>query len=262
MYNHPAYYYEYSPNSKEPDGDFFDQVAEVISHSPSLHHLCILQLGQSEGDSSFRHLTSKVPAAQPLAHLKSLHLGISDLKLDAISVTHLKSLTALHIEGPTHSLHTGEDLWPALASADIKLQDITVWHLSELLMEYLESYSGLQRLHVLLVYCPDGNWTSYDRQSFLEKILPLHNLSPTITTSPEANHSPWDEDMRINSPGLVFEVQPQGKAVQPGGHDILPSVDVTACIDCIPDCLPLVVRIRPLSCPPRIISHLSLLCPV
>lgn len=261
LFNHPLYYGN-SPNSKTPDSDFFDQLAEVISKSPFLHHLSILQQGQAKYDSSFLHLTSKVLPTRPLAHLKSLYLAITDLKLNAISVHHLRSLTSLHVEGSAHSLHTGEELWPALAAADIKLQNITVWHLSELLAKYLESYSGLQRLHVLLMYYPDGNCTTYDRQSFFQKILPLHNLSSVFTASPAGNHPPWDDDSRSNNQGLAFEVRSQGKAGQPQTLEILPSVDVTACIDCIPDCLPLVVRIRPPSYLPRVISHLSLFNPV
>ncbi|KJA27606.1 hypothetical protein HYPSUDRAFT_34712 [Hypholoma sublateritium FD-334 SS-4] len=255
LFSRPLYYGN-SPNNNTPDSDFFDQVAEVISKSPFLHHLSILQPGQCKYDSSFRHLISKVPHTLPLAHLKSLYLAITDLKLDVISIPHLRSLTSLHIEGSAHSLHTGEELWPALAAAHIKLKNITVWHLSELLAKYLESYSGLQRLHVLLIYYPDGNCTTYDRQSFLQQILPLHNLSSTIITSPADNHPPWDVHSRSDSQGLVFEVHLQGTAAQPKDLEILPSVDVTACIDCIPDCLPLVVRARLMSYFSRIICHL------
>lgn len=168
-------------------------------------------------------------------HLKSLHLAVGDLELDRSTVLHLRSLTRLHVEGFLTGLDIGgflqssstaEQLWSILTAANVHLQDITVWHLSKPLLDYLQTYSSLQILHVKLIYQPNS-WTEFDGQAFMQQILPLHKVSPEFSVLFESDPPPANE-------GLLFARHPPTQ--------VLAQWDVTVCVESVPHCLPLLVR--------------------
>lgn len=210
--------------------EFIDRICEIVNQSPHLEHLSIIKSDvHYEQDTSFSRLTRKVSSNKSALHLKSLHLALWDLELDRSTLLHLRSLTTLHVEGSAQASSTGQQLWSAFAAANIHLQSITIWHLSKPLLDYLQTYSSLQRLHLKLMYYPDGDWsgTEFDRQVFMQQILPLHNLSPTFS-------APSKYDPALTNEGLLFTRHSMNLAV-------LPQWDVTVCTDSGPHFLPLLV---------------------
>lgn len=215
--------------------DFIEHICETINQCPFLQDLSIIKTVRHRQDTSFRRLTGKLSSESTM--LKSLHLAISDLKLNGSMISHLKSLTSLHIEGSANKISTGEDLWPLLAAANIHLQDITVWHLSGHLLDYLKTYSSLQKLHIKLIYQDGDTWAAFDNQVFIRQILPLHSLSPVF-------NEPSEFESLLDSQGLVFARYPLNW--HPGVVRVLPQWDVTVCVDSVPHCLLLLVRFHTL----------------
>jgi hypothetical protein len=228
--NHPRYYSAHITDKNQ--AQVVGHISQIVAQSPLLHHFSVLQPGRSKYDLSLRNVLKKVPASQPLAHLASLHLPLPDMMLDNDMTIHLKALKVLHIEGSAHPICTGAEIWGPLTAAQIKLQEITVSHLSESLLTYLASYSGLKKLHILLTYYPHGESTRCDTRAFFNDILPLHGLSSTINSA-----LPDDKVDRLATDGLIFEISTQ-KQTHP---EKVPSWSITVCIDSVPDALPLVV---------------------
>ncbi|KAF8971789.1 hypothetical protein BDZ97DRAFT_1785141 [Flammula alnicola] len=141
---------------------------------------------------NLRYVVWNIPIDNPPGHLRELHLHASDLTLDETTIPLLKSLASLHVEGSLNDIYPDTELWEKMAGAGLKLRELSVNHLSQPLLNYLGSFSGLQKLHVRILYKPRGGFTEYDTQAFFEKILPLHGLSLTLN-SPGL------------SSGLVFE---------------------------------------------------------
>lgn len=230
--NHPQYYSAHITDQNQ--AQVVGHISQIVAQSPMLRYFSVLQPARSKYELSLRNLLKKVPASQPLAHLASLHFALPDMMLDNNITLHLKALQVLRIEGSAHPICTGAEIWGPLTAAQTKLQEITVSHLSESLLSYLASYSGLKKLHILLTYYPHGESTRCDARTFFNDILPLHGLSSTINSAP-----PGDQIQPSAKEGLIFEISAQKQT-----HlDKVPSWPVTICIDSVPDALPLVVSI-------------------
>jgi hypothetical protein len=225
------------PDDAEESGEHQEQVvdhiSQIIARSPMLRYLSILQAApfQSVYDLSLRNLLKRVPAAQPLAHLESLHLALPDMKFGNNTLPHLKALKVLRIEGSAHPNCTGAEIWGPLTAAHIELREITVFHLSEPLAAYLATYSGLKKLYVLMTYY-DNEFTRCDIRAFIRDVLPLHGLSATINSA-RPGHNP----QLSSQDGLIFEIDTQKQSLSTK----VPSLPVTICIDSIPEALPIVV---------------------
>ncbi|KAF9479026.1 hypothetical protein BDN70DRAFT_712526 [Pholiota conissans] len=153
---------------------------------------------------------------------------------------HLKALNHLHIDGPVELPECiGPKIWNGLTDMGIELQELTVSYLSDALVAYLASYSGLRRLHILFHYFPT-NITDFDdifdehpaicnTQRFLDDVLPLHSLS---LTPPLSN----PRDTVHGFDGLLFEAGKQRCGA------VGPLWEVQVNLDAIPLGFPLILN--------------------
>ncbi|THV00579.1 hypothetical protein K435DRAFT_443886 [Dendrothele bispora CBS 962.96] len=152
-------------------------IQSLIDHSPS------------EGDDLERGMSIrfdsgswKIPDALE-AFLPSAisHLGLYSWILDEVFYTNLTNLTSLELCDAIPVEFGTTRIWSILSSNQIRLQRLIVDYISTGMLDYLESYSGLEHLSLK---CTTGHvQTNRDADRFYNQTLVLHEdtlLSLTI----------------------------------------------------------------------------------
>lgn len=80
--------------------------------------------------------------------LRRLRLSGYSLQLDAVTLPHLRGLTSLDISRANILQETGEDgqFWHALQTESVKIKELVIQEVTAPLLQYLESYLGLESL--------------------------------------------------------------------------------------------------------------------
>ncbi len=80
--------------------------------------------------------------------LRNLRISGYSLQLDAVTIPHLRRLTALDIVHAVdnHVPEVDRALWRELQAASIRLKELVVEAITAPMMEYLSSYRGLEKL--------------------------------------------------------------------------------------------------------------------
>jgi len=154
------------------------QVSECIARSPHLSSLTLVRDYHSRPGlaTSFHYVLKNTNDSKcPPLNLTTLTLSGFYVRLDDTILPHLRNLRSLTIAGfmdPSHitldsdviddeNLPTVDnaqyaapfpDLWKALKTVGVELSHLDVQHMSNALVEYIDSYSGLQALKI---YIPD-----------------------------------------------------------------------------------------------------------
>ncbi|KAF9474699.1 hypothetical protein BDN70DRAFT_996881 [Pholiota conissans] len=198
------------------ENELMDHLSVVIRQSPRLIHLSVLENGYTSNRISLEKLVKNVPRNAPLHYLNSLHLALPDITLmNPTILHHLKSLKALNIAGSVQTDNSdGSSFWKLLTTAKIHLEELTVSYLSNPLLAYLASYSGLQKLRISLLHIPNQKETQCDILPFVRDIIPLHSLSfvlPPVDASANVNDNLDNLDNEDNSEpiheGLIFKAK-------------------------------------------------------
>ncbi|KAF9474700.1 hypothetical protein BDN70DRAFT_884536 [Pholiota conissans] len=198
------------------ENELMDHLSVVVRQSPRLSHLSVLENGYTSNRISLERLVKNVPRDAPLHYLNSLHIALPDIMLmNPTILYHLKALKVINIAGfiQTDDLD-GSSLWERLTTAKIHLEELTVSYLSDPLLAYLASYSGLQKLRISLFYILDPEETQCDILPFVRDIIPLHSLSfvlPPVDASANVDDNLYNLDNEDNSEpiqeGLIFEAK-------------------------------------------------------
>ncbi|KAK7461300.1 hypothetical protein VKT23_008479 [Stygiomarasmius scandens] len=143
-------------------------VKHLITHSPHVSKLCL--------DNSRSHIRLEKRLNDLLEELLPLPLHQLTLGGWKISMTdamrgQFRTLTSLEL---LHCTHFNPDLWPFLQEERVHLKRLTTDNVSDSLLDYLSSYSGL--VHLSLT---GPTWyTSYNYHDladrFFDIVLPLH----------------------------------------------------------------------------------------
>ena len=168
-----------------------DELAQVIANSPLLSHLEV-NVHFSKPSVSFHDfllLASKQefsPGKPPLTHLA---LDTVKLCIDATTLPFFRSLTSLDIS--TSPGEPNSELWKGLMGAKICLTNIKTDIVTSTFIDYLTSYSGLQKLTLNLRMMPhDAEFgTTEHVHDLFHLALPKHEDSLTV--------------LSINAPGAM-----------------------------------------------------------
>ena len=145
-----------------PNNDSFVKIIQplslLIANCPNLH---TLHLGPTYGPTASLHRLLRNCPPNVVLPLKHLGLQGFSLKLDSITLPHLRRLTSLTLynystsesdpdrayAGTAESSHPDE-IWAILKTTDVRLNGIDVNHVSTALLDYISSYSGLKKLRL------------------------------------------------------------------------------------------------------------------
>lgn len=125
---------------------------KAIRASPNLRDLCLGVLA----NDSFPFDNLFIPSLQ--------HLGILDAYCPTFERSSLSRLTSLEI--PNNSEIYSSPLWIVLGSCYVQLLSIAVESVNAALLDYLESYSGLQSMRITL-----GVYSSPEARNMLSRLL-------------------------------------------------------------------------------------------
>ncbi|KAF9479391.1 hypothetical protein BDN70DRAFT_984047 [Pholiota conissans] len=143
--------------SAECAADFVVQLRAILKSGGSINRIGLSLpswYGVSEDDLHILHkvLQNTPPKSNlPLQHLR---LQGYTLKLDSVTLPHLRHLTSLDVSQAI-GMHIGDarlnyqHLWDDLKSASIYIKDLRVSEIGRDLLGYLKAYSGLQKLTVI-----------------------------------------------------------------------------------------------------------------
>ncbi|KAJ3509104.1 hypothetical protein NLJ89_g5395 [Agrocybe chaxingu] len=153
-----------------------DNVGRLIARSPGLRSLKVAQYrnyGKPLGKAQSLH--QLLEYCDPLEPLRLRHLSVQEalVRLDHITLPHLRSLTSLELTSVCDPFNTGnrysyyrsqddtgaafdaqkvgsstEDIWKAFASTGVRLEKLKHDSLPRSLLKYLSSYSGLKSLNI------------------------------------------------------------------------------------------------------------------
>ena len=178
----------YSPNLSQLEMDwgyFADHAVDVVQ---DLHRL----------------FQSYPPHQAPLK-LRRLSLEGCSVRLDDIILPHLQHLTSLHLvnllnqdQGWLPSFGESaaigsfiDDIWVAVTNLQIQLKDIEVDSIPVTLFDYLETYSGLERLTLGLSHVYDPKSLDPAATRFFKDSLPHHAPSIKYLSVQAGSESLW-----------------------------------------------------------------------
>jgi hypothetical protein len=163
-----------------------DQVHRVIANSPGLTHLDITS-GPSYGYyPSLRDLFAKLSKTGVPLQLQHLGLSFWKLPVDTVTIPYLRSLTSLELYGyPLYGDIERCRLWNNLLAEGVQLTELSSEEISDELLRYLVSYSGLKTLRLKSLNKADFA----DR--FFHDVLPCHeDTLETLHLQPRFE-GPW-----------------------------------------------------------------------
>jgi hypothetical protein len=173
--------------------EIIDDLAQVIANSPLLSHL-EANVDFSKTSVSFHEflrLVSKQelsPGKPPLTHLA---LGRVKLSVDATTLPFLRFLTSLDIS--TSSGELNSELWKGLKDARIRLPNLKTDIVTSTFIDYLTSYSGLQKLTLNLRIIPHDTelGTTEQVHDLFHLALPRHEDSLTVLSINAGSAMRW-----------------------------------------------------------------------
>lgn len=171
--------------------EIIDELVQVIANSPLLSHLEVT-VHFCKPSISF-HEFLRLASTQELSPRKPLltHLALDTVKLciDATTLPFLRSLTSLDIS--TSPGEPNSELWEGLKGAKIHLTNIKTDIVTSTFIDYLTSYSGLQKLTLNLRMMPRDTefGTTEHVYDLFHLALPRHEDSLTV--------------LSINAPGAI-----------------------------------------------------------
>ncbi|KAF8174552.1 hypothetical protein BJ912DRAFT_909833 [Pholiota molesta] len=137
---------------------------------------------------SLHALFAHCPRGAPPLRLRRLALKAALVRLDAVTLPHLRCLTALsltsiedpYMRGRYEQKRYGsglEEVWQALRGAEIWLEELTVDVVVPALVEYLKAYSGLKKLAVTPKNLEEGTRSDAMADEFYTGVLGRHASS-------------------------------------------------------------------------------------
>jgi hypothetical protein len=162
--------------------DLIGELAETIAQSPGLVHLEVrTSTNTSEEPPTLHDLLSKVPQGRPL---RLTHLVLSGVfvRMDSRTLPHLRSLAYLDLHrlpgspfpdwGRTRGCKcTITEIYAALNREKVHLKQVVLHGLvDDAVLDYLDSYSGLEVLELRTMYSKDDALG----HRFYTSVLPKH----------------------------------------------------------------------------------------
>jgi hypothetical protein len=140
-----------SGNCNNFHSDIIDGIAEAIAKSPDLVSLEV-KLHIYNPEATLHDLLSKVPQGSPL-RLTHLVLAGMSVRMDSLTLPHLRSLVYLNSDfpfiDPTRRCASKiPGIYAALNREKIHLNHVVVGMVDDVILDYLQSYSGLETLKV------------------------------------------------------------------------------------------------------------------
>ncbi|KAH9479909.1 hypothetical protein JR316_0008505 [Psilocybe cubensis] len=178
--------------------DVVSGLRTLISNSPRLTHLDVGHNYRSDDSdiSTLHDLLGAVPPASPL-NLSHLTLRGWCIRLDDITLPHLRSLVSLslHVNLDTRTFSPSdlddsaheellrrtaafssstEEIWDTLREERICLKELTTDEVNDALLDYLSSYSGLQKLTLTSATAHSAKKSDALAMKFYRDVLPKH----------------------------------------------------------------------------------------
>lgn len=176
-------------------------LVQIIGKNPALSCLELDNGANDKSNQSFNTLLSGMPDDVSLP-LSRLVLGSFDVTIDDRLMDHFRSLTQLRLGEATSFVINDRkhilDIWTALQANSIYLKSISIpsSHVSFQLMEYLNSYCGLEELELQHFSRPIQNHTAsqYEielAETLFSSVIPKHSGSlNTLMIFSHLEH-PW-----------------------------------------------------------------------
>lgn len=180
-------------NIRENQPQTFDNIKKMIAQSPRLNSISVHghwegRIGKASLHELFKHYPSNAP---PLC-IHSLAITYFLVRLDEVTLPHLRHLTSLDIDDmidPTeppepwrsplpldaimHQNRYGsshEEVWTMVFQAGLQLEEISTHRVCPAFLDYLGSYSGLKKLRLVPEGFRDGASSNRAASRFYESI--------------------------------------------------------------------------------------------
>ncbi|KAF9532565.1 hypothetical protein CPB83DRAFT_627329 [Crepidotus variabilis] len=173
--------------------ELVDSVSDLIAASPNLTSLEMVKCKRWSTNYSLHSLLAKISQNPTQGSggcaIKNLRLEKFLVRFDSVALLHLKSLVSLSImqQENIHATLLFADsskidtmcgsspaLWTALRESGIHLQEIEHDCISDALIEYLESFSGLRKLELKVQYFSQTNLAGALLAKFFSRAFPKH----------------------------------------------------------------------------------------
>jgi hypothetical protein len=158
-------------------------LAQAISRSPELLHLDVWC--EFDGETPLLNDLFGNEVSKTCLHLERLSTSW-EMRLDEITLPHFKSLTSFSLWSDANC----QDIWRVFLAKGIRLTELTAQTMSNELLEFIASYSGLHSLSLLIFNEGLKNATA---ETFFRHALPLHHHTlRSLTLWIESQcHSSW-----------------------------------------------------------------------
>ena len=154
---------------------FLDNLAMLYASSPRLISLDVSH-SWVLSKANLHHLFSMCNDKSPPHRLRHLGLDSYFVRLDKDTLSHLRHLTSLNLELFTTSLagiaSSPDEIWRTFMGSGIHLEELRHDVITMSLIDYLSSYSGLKKLH--LMDSGSDNWVTAD--PFFKKCLVVNHV--------------------------------------------------------------------------------------
>ena len=197
-------------------------VEQLIARSPQLSALdvdgtrCRVAADILSLHDFFSQLSPATPL--PLTHLRVWNIC---LRLDSTTIPHFRELTSLNLGPILHPMDrsrswlpdpadegvhrmkdvcsTASEIWRTLSHERILLREVTVATTDDALLDYLASYSGVEKL--VLSGIPVRNITASNAlaDKFYTRVLPRHTESLRILKTPLTFEGKWCYDFHVSN---------------------------------------------------------------
>lgn len=158
--------------------DIAQLLGETVANSPRLVYLDFdsLQCCDGERTPALCDLFGKLPTDPPL-RLRHLRLNGCYMHLDNLILPHLRSLTSLtlgnYVLSDAYSRSTRK-IWSTLQSEGIYVTTLETYSIDEALLQYLASYSGLEKLSLPHATGDTDELSDTLADEFYSVVLPKH----------------------------------------------------------------------------------------
>jgi len=194
-----------------PSVEFFDEVAELVSKSPTLSYLKIFG-GLCRGKplaptQSISYLLSRCMDLQPPLPLRSLHISDILFRLNHLTLPHLRNLRSFTLEYSAHPFSTNSanfssteslprlqeiqnthpellewgstrtEIWETFRREGIWLSEIKTNHVCLAFLAYLESYRSLEKLEICASNFREEESSNYAGSRFFNQSIVGHTKS-------------------------------------------------------------------------------------
>jgi hypothetical protein len=182
------------------DDVLISQIATVIANSPHLKSLSVdNQVYQSDDAFALCKLFEKLSVKNPL-RLEHLDIRHIDATVDQIVLPHLTHLTSFRSRLVLDDFPVAQRVWTSFLVNNVRLSDVEIEGVvTEEMMLYLSSFSGLKRLVLHELNTDSDMITENTKNMLFTEVLPKH-----VNSLQTLDIMGYNEDEWVNPPFYIF----------------------------------------------------------